>query len=144
MQPLLNIDVADLTVAADFYSRAFGLKVARRLFGGQVLELLGAQVPIYLLQQAAGSPPFAGSSQGRDYRRHWTPQHLDWVVDDLPASLRRVLDAGARQEGEVREAQWGSLALLSDPFGHGFCLIQWRGEGYASVAEPVDATGGQL
>jgi len=29
---------------------------------------------------------------------------------------------------------WGQLAMLSDPFGHGFCLLQFTGRGYDAVA----------
>ncbi|MGH8355165.1 MAG: VOC family protein [Pseudomonas sp.] len=134
MELLVNIDVPELDAAIDFYTRALDLRLGRRLFDGAVAELLGSAVPIYLLAQDAGSRPAAGVRQGRDYRRHWTPLHLDFVVADLDAALVRALAAGARAEGPVREQAYGRLALLSDPFGHGFCLIQWRGRGYAEVS----------
>lgn len=135
MHLLLNIDVPDLPAAERFYTEALGLRLGRRLFAGTVVELLGAPLPIYLLHQAAGSLPFAASQQGRSYRRHWTPLHLDLVVDDLEAALARALAAGARQEGPIRSEAWGRLVGLSDPFGHGLCLLQWRGLGYAEVSE---------
>lgn len=135
MHLLLNIDVPDLPAAERFYTEALGLRLGRQLFAGTVVELLGAPLPIYLLHQAAGSLPFAASQQGRSYRRHWTPLHLDLVVDDLEAALARALAAGARQEGPIRSEAWGRLVGLSDPFGHGLCLLQWRGLGYAEVSE---------
>ena len=135
MQLLLNIDVPDLPAAERFYTQALGLHPGRRLFAGEVLELLGAPLPIYLLAQPAGSAPFAASQQGRSYSRHWTPLHLDLVVDDLEAALARALAAGAQQEGPIRTEAWGRLVGLSDPFGHGLCLVQWRGLGYAEVSE---------
>lgn len=135
MELLLNLDVPDLAAAEAFYTRALGLRVGRRLFAGSVVELLGAAVPLYLLHKAAGSRPFATARTGRDYGRHWTPLHLDVVVDDLDVALARALAAGARQEGAINEQAWGRLALLSDPFGHGFCLLQWRGDGYAEVCD---------
>jgi len=55
------------------------------------------------------------------------------VVDDLDAALARAIAAGARQEGEIHEYDWGRLVTLSDPFGHGLCFVQWRGEGYDLV-----------
>lgn len=137
MQLLLNIDVPDLPAALAFYTQAFDLRLGRRLFAGEVLELLGAPVPLYLLAKPTGSAPFAASDEGRSYRRHWTPLHLDLVVDDLEAALARALAAGARQEGPVRSEVWGRLVGLSDPFGHGLCLLQWRGLGYAEVADAV-------
>ncbi|MDH5833803.1 VOC family protein [Luteimonas kalidii] len=131
MQLLLNLDVPDLGQAEAFYVAAFGLAPARR-FGDGVLELLGAQAPVYLLRQAAGSEGAAG--RVRSYDRHWTPLHVDVVVDDLDAALERALAAGATREGEVREAAWGRIVRIADPFGHGWCLLQFLGRGYGEIA----------
>lgn len=130
MRLLLNIDVPDLAAARRFYVEAFGLREGRRL-GDDVLELLGAQAPIYLLQKPPGS--LGAGDQPRTYARHWTPVHVDVVVDDLDTALARALDAGARQEGGVREAAWGRIAQLADPFGHGWCLLQFLGKGYDEI-----------
>ncbi|KRA74335.1 glyoxalase [Lysobacter sp. Root667] len=131
MRLLLNLDVSDLAAAEAFYVAAFGLRPARRL-GDGVLELDGAQVPIYLLRKPAGSAGANGSV--RDYARHWTPLHVDVVVDDLDAALARALAAGAIQEGAIREAAWGRIVQLADPFGHGWCLLQFLGRGYDEIA----------
>ncbi|AKC87785.1 VOC family protein [Pseudoxanthomonas suwonensis] len=131
MQLLINIDVDDLARAEAFYRDAFGLLPARR-FGDDGLELAGAPLPVYLLRKDAGSEGAAGSA--RDYRRHWTPLHLDIVVEDLDAALARALAAGARAEGVVREAAWGRIVPLADPFGHGWCLLQFLGRGYEEIA----------
>ncbi|MBU8974704.1 VOC family protein [Lysobacter sp. MMG2] len=131
MNLMVNLDVDDLARAQAFYIAAFGLTAARRL-GPDVLEMLGAQAPIYLLRKEAGSVG-AGDSR-RDYSRHWTPVHCDVVVDDLDAALARVLAAGARQEGEIREGRWGRTVAVADPFGHGWCLVQFLGRGYDEIA----------
>lgn len=60
--------------------------------------------------------------------------HLDFVVDDIDRALERALAAGASTEGPVATNQWGKLALLADPFGHGFCLVQFTGRGYDEIA----------
>lgn len=133
MQLLLNLDVPDLPAAVAFYRDGLGLRVGRVLFEGTVVEMLGAAVPLYLLQKAAATQPFAQADVQRDYRRHWMPLHLDLVVDDLEATLTQALAAGAQQEGDIQEHDWGRLVTLSDPFGHGLCLVQWRGEGYELV-----------
>lgn len=62
----------------------------------------------------------------RRSERHWTPVHLDIHVDDLRVALKRALAAGAKQEQWFEDAEHGSAAFCSDPFGHGFCLIQRR------------------
>ncbi|WP_256662105.1 VOC family protein [Pseudomonas sp. F(2018)] len=71
----------------------------------------------------------------RDYAAHWTPLHLDLVVADLDSALARALAAGARLERGPTDEAWGRLAGLRDPFGHGLCLLQWRGRGYDEVAD---------
>ena len=126
---LLNLDVDDIERAVTFYTAAFELRVGRR-FDSAFVELLGAEAPIYLLQKAAGSLPFANAEQGRRYARHWTPLHLDFVVDDLDAALARALAAGAVLEAPPSQHAYGRLALLHDPFGHGVCLLQFEGRGY--------------
>lgn len=124
---VVNIDVDDLDAGARFYTRALGLRAGRRLFEGTVLELHGGGVPIFLLSKAAGSSPFTGAKAidtRRAYQPHWTPVHLDLEVDDLDASVDRAVEAGAHLEERVEGWEWGRLALLRDPFGHGFCLLE--------------------
>ncbi|CAD5109140.1 VOC family protein [Zestomonas carbonaria] len=133
MHFLLNLDVPDLDAAIDFYTRALDLRLARRLFDGQVAELLGGPAPLYLLRCETGSEPCAGAR--RDFRRHWTPLHLDFLVDDLEAACARAEAAGARRERGISDEVWGRIAVYADPFGHGFCLLQFNDRGYDSVAE---------
>ena len=130
---LINIDVDDVEGAVAFYTRALGLRVGRRFDGGFV-ELLGAEAPIYLLLKAAGTTPFEGAEQLRDYARHWTPLHLDFVVADLDTALAQALAAGAVLEAPPTQHAYGRLALLHDPFGHGFCLLQLEGKGYDELS----------
>jgi lactoylglutathione lyase len=131
---LVNIDVDDLEKATTFYTKGFDLLVGRR-FGEGVVELLGASAPIYLLAKAAGSAPFPRASSGRDYGRHWTPVHLDFVVSDLEVALAKAIAAGALVEAEPVKRRWGKLALLSDPFGHGLCLVQFENRGYDELLD---------
>lgn len=131
MKLLINIDVPELAPAMAFYLAAFGLHIGRR-FGGDAVELLGADAPIYLLHKAPGTAT-AGDTR-RDYARHWTPVHCDVVVDDLDAAIARAVAAGAVQEGATRETVWGRIVQLADPFGHGWCLLQFIGRGYDEIA----------
>ena len=70
----------------------------------------------------------------RDYTRHWTPVHLDFVVPEIQSAVVQARNAGARLEGEVRTHNWGRIAVMADPFGHGFCLIEFLGRGYDEIA----------
>lgn len=134
MEYLVNIDVDDLPKATAFYEAALGLSVGRR-FGDGAVELLGGPAPIYLLVKASGTAASKTTVQVRTYARHWTPVHLDVVVGDIEAAVERALGAGAQLEGPIKTQKWGRLALMADPFGHGFCFIQFVGRGYDEIAE---------
>lgn len=139
MRILVNIDVPDLEHAIAFYQGAFGLRLHRRL-GATGAEMLGADAPIYLLEKAAGTPAAGAVRQPRDYARHWTPVHLDIVVDDVDSAVARAVTAGARLEDPPATHAWGRIAHLSDPYGHGICILQFLGRGYDELTaeEPAD------
>ena len=132
LELLVNIDVDDLERAVAFYTTALPLRVGRR-FGDGGVELLGASSALYLLAKPAGSEGAPGSPRG--YARHWTPLHLDFAVPDLDAAVARATEAGATVEQPAVARSWGSIAMLADPFGHGFCLIQFSERGYDAIAD---------
>ena len=134
MNVLVNIDVDDLDKAMRFYSAAFGLRVGRN-FGASAVELLGSSSPVYLLLKPAGTVATTSATSHRDYERHWTPVHLDFVVEQIELAVERAELAGARLEQPISQHKWGKLALMADPFGHGFCFIQFLGRGYDEIAE---------
>ena len=133
MSVLINIDVPDLETATDFYTVAFGLHVGRR-FGTDAVELLGWPSPVYLLRKDAGT--VGAGDQPRTYERHWTPVHLDVVVDNIDNAVARAVKAGARLEHAIRPTPYGKIAMLADPFGHGLCLIEFIGRGYDVITFP--------
>ena len=133
MQLLVNIDVPDLECAIRFYCEGLGLRLRRRLFEATVAELAGAACPVLLLEKAAGAPIGPQLLLTRDYSRHWTAVHLDFAVPVLVPAVERATRAGARQEAPITAYAWGSQALMSDPYGNGFCLIEWRNGGYDAV-----------
>jgi predicted enzyme related to lactoylglutathione lyase len=122
MKLSINIDVDDLQKGVAFYQQAVGLSPVRR-FGDSVVELEGGDVPVFLLQKGVAKPPFTGAASARDYGRHWTPVHLDFIVEDIEKALAKALAAGARAESPIGPYGWGQIVLMSDPFGNGFCLL---------------------
>ena len=134
MQIVVNVDVDDLEKAIEFYTGALGLRLGRLLFEGSVAEMLGASSTIHLLSKPSGSAAVPMSAISREYHRHWTPVHLDFAVADVLATVERAIAAGAKLEGEIQPFPWGRIAAMSDPFGHGFCVLQLRASGYDAVA----------
>jgi predicted enzyme related to lactoylglutathione lyase len=132
MNLLVNLDVDDLEKAIHFYSSALELMVGRR-FGTSGVEMLGSSTPIYLLVKSGGAPASDTTSQRRSYERHWTPVHLDFVVEDIESAVQKAIAVGARLEKPIATHKWGKLALMADPFGHGFCFVQFLGRGYNEI-----------
>jgi predicted enzyme related to lactoylglutathione lyase len=135
MRVIVNIDVPDLGPAIDFYTAALGLR-HNRTIEDDVAELTGGSSVIYLLQNPAGSLAVTSGTPVRDYSRHWTPVHMDFVVDDIAEAARRAMDAGAVRESECIEWNGSKCITFSDPFGHGFCLIEFAWDTYGP-GEPV-------
>src|SRR4051812_49848901 len=88
------IEIDDLERGIEFYVDGLGLTLTRRLTPRWV-ELGGARVPIHLL--ARPEPEFESGDHvlRKDFSRHWTPIHLDFVVEDLEAAVQRAVAAGA-------------------------------------------------
>jgi predicted enzyme related to lactoylglutathione lyase len=124
MRMIVNIDVPDLKAAISFYSAAVGLQCVR-LLEDDVAELAGGSCPVFLLQKPAASSPAPAITAPRTYARHWTPVHLDFVVEQLEQAVERALDAGATRETGIVSWRGSRCVSFSDPFGHGFCLIEF-------------------
>ena len=138
MELRICIDVDDMERAIAFYTEGLGLRCGRR-FQNAFTEIQGASSPIDLLLNAAGTRPVPGSEENRSYQRHWTPVHLDFVVDDIDAAVTRLVAHGAVLEMPVNHRAWGRIAGLADPFGHGIDLLQFSGRGYDVLLQPAQA-----
>jgi uncharacterized glyoxalase superfamily protein PhnB len=117
------IDVPDVAAAVAFYVHGLGLTLRDEPMPGLWARLGGSAVTIHL--QADPS---------RTYARHWTPVHLDFLTDDVEAGVRRARAAGATDDRPIHVAEWGRMANLADPFGHGLCLVELGPRGYDAVA----------
>lgn len=127
------MDVPELAPAIEFYRAALGLHVAR-VIDDDVAELTDGSSVFYLLQKRAGSSPVTDRAEVRQYARHWTPVHIDFVVDNVEEAAKRAVGAGARRESNCVEWMGSKCITLSDPFGHGFCLIEFTGTTYRNGA----------
>lgn len=129
MRVIVNIDVPELAPAIRFYTAALGLKLIR-VIEDDVAELAGASSVIYLLQHPADSRPVDALQLKRQYIRHWTPVHMDFVVADVIEAAKRAIAAGAIQESDCVAWRGSKCITFSDPFGHGFCLIEFESDTY--------------
>ncbi len=120
----ITIDIDDLDRAVEFYCGGLGLTLVERNPDWARVELNG---------QIFWLCPFAAGPHGtitRDFGRHWTPIHIDFIVDDVDKAVERALAAGGRLDGKIRRNQvepigWRSdIANLSDPAGNGVDLLQ--------------------
>jgi predicted enzyme related to lactoylglutathione lyase len=69
----------------------------------------------------------------RDFGRHWTPVHLDFIVPNLGEMVGRLCDLGASLDREIQICEYGHMANMADPFGNGFDLIEFSGPAYDNV-----------
>jgi lactoylglutathione lyase len=124
MELEITIDVDNLDRAIEFYCGGLGLTLVERNPDCTRVERNG---------QIFWLCPFAAGPHGsitRDFGRHWTPIHLDFIVDDVDEAVERALAAGGRLDGEIRRNDpdpigcRSDVANLSDPAGNGVDLIQ--------------------
>ena len=126
---LVNIDVPELQPAIDFYEAAVGVQL-ERVLDDDVAELTYGSSVLYLLRKADGSGATPRDRDVRRFGRHWTPVHVDFVVDDIDQAVARATAAGAKRESELIDWRGSKCVTFSDPFGHGFCLIEFAGDAY--------------
>lgn len=132
---IINIDVPSIHAGVTFYTSGLGFDLKRTLFNRSVAELACGEAKVYLIEQQEGTKPFPAANETRRFERHWTPVHLDVVVENMTTALRKATEAGAVQSGETTLHSWGVLTPLADPFGHGVCLLEFSKEGYDAAAD---------
>lgn len=117
----VSIDVSNLKQAEIFYVEALGCKKIRDQ-GSNMVVLSTQNCDLYLQEKEAGTKPLLSSEVVRDYKRHWTPVHLDFISENVDVVVKKILKSGGLHEGG-ESGDWGSIAYCADPFGNGFCVI---------------------
>jgi predicted enzyme related to lactoylglutathione lyase len=129
------IDVTDPERAIAFYCDGLGLTVKRRL-DRDWIELAGATIPIFLLSNRPGIADLGHAKEARRFDRHWTPVHLDFIVEKLDAHVFRLQAKGGTLDRPIAVKEYGRVAYMADPFGNGLDLIEFSGSGYDAVHRP--------
>ena len=120
----ITIDVDDLERAVEFYCEGLGLALVERTSDWARVELNGQTFWICLFEAGPHGPI------SRDFRRHWTPVHFDFIVDDVDKAVERALAAGGHLDREIKRNEpepigcHSDVANLSDPAGNGVDLLQ--------------------
>jgi predicted enzyme related to lactoylglutathione lyase len=127
------IEVTEAERGIVFYCDGLGLTVRRRL-SPRWIELAGANLKIFLLADRPDVADLGTTHAKRDYSRHWTPVHLDFVVSDLDAMVARLTARGGTLDRAIKHREYGRIANMADPFGNGFDLIEFSGAGYDGVS----------
>ena len=118
----VSIDVSDLKQAELFYVEALGCKKFRDQ-GASMVVIAVENCDIYLQEKAAGTKPLpTDKAIVRDYFRHWSPIHLDFLCENVDERVAKIVEMGGKHEGG-ESGDWGSIAYCADPFGNGFCII---------------------
>ena len=117
----VSIDVSDLKQAETFYTQALGCKKVRDQ-GSDMVVLSTENCDLYLQEKAAGTKPLTSSDVTRDYTRHWTPVHIDFLTENIEEVVEKIVQLGGKHEGGEK-GDWGAIAYCADPFGNGFCVI---------------------
>ena len=113
------IDVNDIDRAVEFYGRGLGLRILEHHEHWAQAQL-GDQT-FWSIKVDPGSDDVVT----RDYKRHWTPVHLDFVVEDIDMAVKSALDAGGHLDHAIkRNPARADVANLSDPSGNGVDLVQ--------------------
>lgn len=117
------IDVSEMDKAIQFYTKVFCCELVKKEDKYSELKVDG--LTMYLGLSEAGTNPLIAGKAVRNYERHWTPVHLDVAVENLTQCISLVEELGGITEGE-KSGDWGSIAFCSDPFGNGFCMMQYK------------------
>src|SRR5215471_21092633 len=89
MKYSVSIDVPLLDEGLRFYRDALGLpEIARPVAKYVILKCGDSQIG--LIEKSAGSNPAKGTDEVRRYKRHWTPVHIDFHVDDFETFLAKA------------------------------------------------------
>jgi hypothetical protein len=93
----------------------------------------GANLSIFLLADRPAVAELGTTNVTRDFGRHWTPVHLDFIVANLDEMVERLCGLGATLDREIQIREYGRMANMGDPFGNGFDLIEFSGPGYDNI-----------
>ena len=105
---IIDCQVDDLGVAADFWSKALGMRVGEHVVDepGEYTALTGTPADLHIEVQKVEHP---------------SRVHLDIEADDIDAEVARLVALGAKKIAFVR--RWW---VMEAPTGQRFCVVKMR------------------
>jgi catechol 2,3-dioxygenase-like lactoylglutathione lyase family enzyme len=108
--------VVNVETTLTFYEQAFGLTRGMIHEAGDYGELITGETKLAFssveLMRQLGKAPSAANPDAPVFE-------IAFETDDVPAALKRAIDAGASVRQEVREEPWGqTTAYVADPNGY--------------------------
>lgn len=116
----LALNVADRAAAERWYVENLGLIVVRSVPTAMSFLADRSGRVVFELYENRGRPlmDFHGTDP--------LTFHVAFVVDDVEAAARRLVDAGAKVAEPLKEVAGDRLIMLRDPFGMGLQLVNRR------------------
>jgi hypothetical protein len=65
-----------------------------------------------------------------------------FVVEEIESAVQKAVSVGARLDEPIATHKWGRLALMADPFGKGFCFVQFLTEAMTKLWSNSGASNG--
>ena len=119
LQPYLAVD--DAAKAIEWYTRALGAKELFRMDGpGGTIGHAELQIgdSVFML-----SDPFPQASTKPPKELGGTTSSVMLYVEDVDATVKQAVDAGATVTMEVGDQFWGDrFGSIADPFGHSWSI----------------------
>jgi PhnB protein len=115
-----NLTVGDGAAALDFYTRAFGAEVVRRITAGDLVVHSELRIDGSLFTVTDAMPEYGIAAPEPD-----GPVHASMLLfcEDVDARFARAVEAGATELNPVSDTFHGDRAgSLRDPFGHRWTL----------------------
>jgi catechol 2,3-dioxygenase-like lactoylglutathione lyase family enzyme len=110
------LPVSNIEAAANFYSGVLGIPGTRVSGGRHYFDCGGTILACY-------EPLADGDVQSV----RPNPQYVYFSVDDLEATLERVLAAGCREPTGIEVQPWGERSFYArDPFDNPICFVDSR------------------
>ena len=120
LKATVSIDVSDMKKAIEFYTQAVGCTLKKK-YTDEWQVVSAGSLDIHIQQKDEGT--VAAAECVRDYSRHWTPVHLDFIVDDIRPVCELVEKFGGKVEKQAF-SEVADIANCADPFGNGFDFIR--------------------